>query len=680
MLIKDIREAISGKRIGLDLETTGLDAITDTIIGISIAVEGGSDYWLPIGPPPFPYRQTMKELSEFLGKEPAEIVIQNAKFDVKFLKQAGIEIEVPLIDTMTASQLVDSDRFSHGLDSLSQEFLGEGKLDKYANVGSLFGPSMEEYAKKDARLHIRLYDEYLKAALHRVNQMNIFKDLEMPVLMSVVETELRGIRFDRVHIEKLKTSEIDKLIVVENKIHEMAGYKFDVSSTKQVSELLFNSLKLDKSVTRETKNPGVYVTDDMVLSKLIKSHKIVELIVKYRGIKKSLDSYIIPLLTEHIRHDGRVYADFLPLGAHARFSCRNPNLQSFDKDIYGPRRAILPDEGCLIIQADYSQIELRIAAYVTKDPVMYTAIKNGKDLHSESAKMWSVDRQLAKMANFGLIFGMSAKKFYDNTKAEYPEIKLDLETAKILRKNFFETYTSFNQYYDKVHADLRKQEYVTTIFGRRRYFKGYKDIAYICREMDVERERIVDGKIETYIEHIGCGQTYSMHNRVDRCTNLIPDKNGVMTYCKNRVGVNWDGTAVNFPIQGSAADLLKIAYRNINRELVKKRKENPIWNRVHVMSLVHDELLVNAPIEIAVEARKFVSHVMETSVNLGIPIVAESMLATNWGECKEKAWKRLRNYIKSNMEPELIRIIFSYQKDKFKEKLNKLLTKRYAVR
>lgn len=640
MKISEILEAVKGQVIGLDTESTGLDPQSDTLTGISIYTEAGGNFWIPLGSPDYPYLETLEAFKE-IGTLPKKIYIHNAKHDLKFFKVAGIDFTVPVACTLIGTIMLDPDR-DHDLHSLCMDIFGVGKLANYEKVNSLFGPSLGDYAKRDAELHYKL-GVWMEEKLGLINQHKIFWDLEMPVLYALIETELNGVLIDVNHIEKMRKKLKVDLKAAEEEVYKASGKRFLISSAQQVSKILFDDFKLDVKVSRSTKTPGIYATDEKVLTALAGSHPLPDAILKFRHLIKIYNTYIEPILDEHLDSQNRIHPNFWQVGAKARFSCSDPNVQNWPAgDPDGLRAALIAGDGNVIIQADFSQIELRLAAFIANEKVMLEALNNGEDLHKKSALAWGVSRYEAKQSNFGFIFGMSAKKF--STMNPIP-----ISKAMELREKFFDLYPGFQKYYDSVHNDLRNHEYVTSIIGRRRYFPGYRQKAYKCFDCYKKYNR------ETYYP--------------------VDKKNTKCSICYGRLSQNWNGAAVNNKIQASAADLFKIALRNFYNEIKQTRKINKKWDNVKIISLIHDEMLVSCPKEMAKEVRDRLVYNMENAITINVPIISETTIVNNWGESKLKKHKRIIRYLKSGMSKEDIKTLFYGEKEKFLTKLDKVLNK-----
>jgi DNA polymerase-1 len=639
--IEDILQAIAGKDIGLDTETTGLDPLTDSLTAISIYTEAKEGFYIPLGSSDFPYLETLKLLKP-LGTLPKRVFIHNAKFDLKFFKVAGIEFTCPVGCSYIGHLMLDDSKSGHSLDAISRSFLGEGKESSYDQVGSLFGPSMETYAKKDAELHYRVMIEVILPWLEKENQTKVFWEMEMPVLMALVETELRGVDIDLDYLYILKDNTKKRIKLVESEIYKIAGRIFNINSNEEISRILYDELKLTSEFKVPTKKPGIYVTDANALEAIKDKHPLPKLIIDYRGIYKLLTTYIESYIEEHVTEQLKVHANFNQVGAKARFSSDDPNLQNLEAVEDGIRAAVTGGPDGVIIQSDYAQVELRLGCIVANERTMIDALKEGRDLHSESAKAWGLTRSQAKSANFGFIFGMSAQKFSN-------EYNIDLQTSIELRVKFMERYKAFKEYYNKVHEDLRKREFVTTIFGRRRFFRGYKNEAYSCYQC----------------KSSGQERLYPVSFEGRKCTK-----------CGSRLTINWNGSAVNYKIQGSAADLLKVAYRNLYREILIKRNKFPNtgWEDVYVICLIHDEMLTKSPNHLATEVLKLVKDTMESAVKLEIPILAEAQIIHDYGEAKVKTqFRRIRRNLRRKINKDKMKVLLhNFDSNKVERFINKI--------
>lgn len=661
--IREILDAVEGQVIGFDLETTGLNPRKDSITRIALYTKPRGAFCVPLGTSSYPYSKTLNELKNI---NPKTVFAHNAKFDLSFFRVAGINFNCPVGCTQVGSKMADGNRFRYNLNDLCKDNIGEGKLENFSNVGGLFTPSLTEYAKKDAELTYRLAVEWMEPILIKNNQHKIYWEMEMPVLQALVDTELHGIDIDVEALLDYHKKVEEKLIQIEQDIYKDAKKIFKISSPDAVAKLLYVTYQIPTEGIRKTKT-GIS-TDDIALQSIAHYNPIIAKILNYRKYHKIYTSYTKPLLYEHLTEQRRIHPSFDPVGAEARMACKDPNVQNIgtDTEFGGLRRIITVPEEYVLVQSDLSQIEIRLAAYICKEPVMLDAIRNGIDLHQQSADAWGVDRQKAKVSNFGYIYGMSFKKFSS-------ENGIDIETSKLLREKFFETYKTFKDYYKDVHSLLRKSEYSKTITGRRRYYPRYREIAYKCWDCAKKYDKI---KLESLNpgDQVPPGY-YDISFKGKRCK-----------LCFNDLSENWNGSAINFPVQGSSADLLKVAYRNLDRAIKERSRTNNDWYKVHILALVHDEILVKTPKYMAKEVAELVTQCLENAIDLGIPIIAETKIVFNWAESKEKkVWHRIKKYIKNDIDPNLLKLMFKdskhaisirYEgKEGFKKQLNRIIEK-----
>ena len=580
---KLISELLKQKEICFDTETTGLDPYSSEIVGLSFSFEKQNAYYIS-----FPENQedTKAILVEFKSvfENPSILKIgQNIKFDLLMLWSYGIELKGNLFDTMIAHYLLQPE-LRHGMDYLAEIYLryrtihyeelvggkGKNQLDiRFVDVDLL-----KDYAAEDADITFQL-KQILAEELKSNGIENLFYEIEMPLMKVLATIEHNGVRIDT---EALKlSSEIltAEAIKIEEEIHEMAGYSFNVASPAQVGEVLFERLKLDEKA-KKTKT-GQYSTSEDILEKIRSKHPIVGKILDYRGLKKLLSTYIDALPQLVNPKTGKVHTSFnQTVAATGRLSSTNPNLQNIPiRDAQGKeiRRAFIPDEGCVFFSADYSQIELRIMAHLSGDRNMLEAFNSGHDIHTATvAKINKISleevtsdmRRKAKTANFGIIYGISVFGLAER-------LAIPRSEAKELIDGYFATYPDVKKYMDDAILLARENGYVETIFGRKRYLA------------DINSQNSV---VRGYAER----------------------------------------NAINAPIQGSAADIIKIAMVKIQKRL---EQENL---KTQMILQVHDELNFSVPKDEIEQAKKIVIEEMQSAITLKVPLIADCGVGANWLE------------------------------------------------
>lgn len=568
-----------------DLETTHLNPFFAKIVGISFSFKPGEGYYLPFGhsylgcPEQLNKDDVLKELKPILGNEQIAKYGQNIKYDYLVLSKEGTEVKNITFDTMIASYLLNPSRQNHNLDDLVLEYLGEkmtpieeliGKGAKQKTIDKVDIEQVKNYSCAHAETVFRLV-EILKPLLEEKKLNSLFYNVEIPLLYVLAEMEKNGIRIDIEYFKNLSkefTQEIKKL---EKKIYQIAGQEFNLNSPKQLSFILFEKLKLP--VIRRTKT-GVS-TDEEVLKTLSLTHDLPRLLLEYREIQKLQSTYIDGLIEAVNPQTGRIHTSFnQTVTATGRLSSSEPNLQNIPiRTELGRkiRRGFVPEEGWLFLSADYSQIDLRVLAHISGDKVLLEAFKKGGDIHNATAcEIFSISpdeitpelRRIAKTINFGIIYGMSA---YGLSQ----QLNIPQEEAEKYIENYFTKYSGVKIWIEKILEEAREKGYVSTLLNRIRYLPE------------------------------------------------INSKNGQMRSFAER-------TAMNTPIQGSAADIIKVAMINISHKL------QVTGYRSRMLVQVHDELLFECPEDEIEEIRKLVKNEMENAIKLSIPLVAEIKTGLNW--------------------------------------------------
>lgn len=571
------------KSVCFDTETTGLNVFTADLIGLSFCFSKGEAYYVTLPADKDETSDVLREFKAFFQSEHIEKIGQNIKFDLLMLSMYGIELRGPMFDTMIAHYLVQPE-LRHGMDYLAEIYLryrtihyddlvggkGKNQIDiRFVDLDLLC-----DYAAEDADITFQL-KEILEKEIHQNGLQQLFYEIEMPLMKVLARMEQNGVRIDS---EALRISSVvltGEMIELEKQIHELAGYEFNVSSPAQVGEILFDRLKLDEKA-KKTKT-GQYSTSEDVLEKIRSKHPIIGKILDYRGLKKLLSTYIDALPQLINQSTGKVHTSFnQTVASTGRLSSTNPNLQNIPiRDAQGKeiRKAFIPDEGCVFLSADYSQIELRIMAHLSGDANMLEAFNSGHDIHTATAakifkkpieEVTSDMRRKAKTANFGIIYGISTFGLADR-------LSIPRSEAKELIEGYFTTYPDVKRYMDEAIQRAKEAGFVETIFGRKRFLADINS-----------QNSIVRG--------------YAERN------------------------------AINAPIQGSAADIIKIAMVKIQSRLDKEQLHTTMTMQVH------DELNFNVPASEIEVAKKIVVDEMESAIKLQVPLIADCGVGANWLE------------------------------------------------
>lgn len=567
----------------IELTTSDSDPITSEVIGVAFSWETGKGFYLPIPNDPEEAQQTIDKLKPFFESETIEKVGQNLKNDIKVMAKYNIEFKGPLFDTMLAHYLINPD-MRHGLDVLSETYLNytpifvEELLGKGKNKKSIRDISLEEqteFSVEDADIILQLKQKFAPE-LKEAETEKLFNEIEIPVVKVLADMELEGIRLDKEFLGRLSMELDNDIQNLQNDIFETAGEEFNIGSPKQLGVILFEKLKLvDKPKKTKT---GQYSTGEDILSALAANHKIVQQVLDYRGLVKLKNTYIDALPLQVEERTGRVHTEYMQtVAATGRLSSNNPNLQNIPiRTERGRqvRKAFVPrDEEHVLLAADYSQIELRIIASLSKEDNMIQAFKEGQDIHtSTAAKVFHVpmeevtreQRSNAKTVNFGIVYGVSAFGLSNQTNLSRSE-------AKELIDTYYKTYPKLRNYISEQIDFAREHGYVQTILGRRRYLKD------------------------------------------------INSQNAVIRGAAER-------NAVNAPIQGSAADIIKLAMINIHNSLKTANF------RTKMLLQVHDELVFDVYKPELEEVKKLVKEEMEKAFVMDVPLEVELGVGLNWLE------------------------------------------------
>ena len=570
------------KAFCFDTETTGLDTQSDQLVGLSFSFKPEEAYFVPV---PADHKKALAVVQEFKPVFANEAILkigQNMKFDILILSRYDLEIKGDYFDTMVAHYLIQPD-LRHNLDYLSEIYLGYKKVATEELIGKrgknqltmrqVDLEQIKEYACEDADITFQL-KELLDQEMIKAEVKNLFTQVEMPLLKVLVQMELSGLKIDPKVLEDYAVVLREQIIELEKSIIEMAGEHFNISSPKQLGYILFEKLNLDpKAKKTKTKQ---YSTGEEILVNLQDKHPIIAKILEHRGLKKLLSTYVEALPKLINPKTGKIHSSFnQTIAATGRLSSTNPNLQNIPiRDEAGReiRKAFIPsDQDHIFLSADYSQIELRIMAAVSHDRVMTEAFRNGEDIHSATAsnifgvpifEVTSEMRRKAKTANFGILYGISA--FGLSQRLNIPRGE-----AKQLIDDYFANFSMVKDYMDSQLVLARQRGYVETIMGRRRYLS---DI-----------------------------------NSANAAVRAFAERN-----------------AINAPIQGSAADIIKVAMININKRFAA------LGLKSKMILQVHDELNFDV-LKTELDAVKdVVKEEMENAVKLDVPLEIEMDAAENW--------------------------------------------------
>lgn len=578
-----IKKLLTSEILALDTETTGTDPMDAELVGMSFSITENQAFYVPV---PAEREEAIKIVREFepvFKNEKSLKVGQNIKYDMLVLQNYGIEVRGKLFDTMVAHYVLQPE-LRHNMDYLAEiylhyqtihieELIGpKGKGQK--NMRDLSPQEVYLYACEDADVTLKLKN-ILEQELKKNDAEKLFYEIEMPLVPVLVNIESNGVRLDTEALKQSSEHFTTRLQSIEKEIYTLAEGEFNIASPKQVGEILFDKLKIVEKA-KKTKT-GQYVTSEEVLESLRNKHDIIGKILEYRGLKKLLSTYIDALPQLINPQTGHIHTSFnQTVTATGRLSSSNPNLQNIpirDEDGKEIRKAFIPDDGCSFFSADYSQIELRIMAHLSEDKNMIDAFLSGYDIHAATAaKIYKVDikevtadmRRKAKTANFGIIYGISVFGLAER-------MNVDRKEAKELIDGYFETYPQVKSYMDKSIQVAREHGYVETIFHRKRFLPDINS-----------RNAVVRG--------------YAERN------------------------------AINAPIQGSAADIIKVAmariYERFKAEGLKAK----------MILQVHDELNFSVPAKEKEIVEQVVIEEMEKAYRMHVPLKADCGWGTNWLE------------------------------------------------
>ena len=569
--------------LSLDTETTSVEAINAKLVGLSFSVKENEAFYVPVPQDEAEARKIVEIFRPAYEDEKILKVGQNLKYDYEVLMNYGVEIKGKMFDTMIAHYVIQPE-LHHNMDYLAEIYLNyqtihideligpKGKGQK--NMSDLDPKDVYEYAAEDADVTLKLKNK-LEAELRKYGAEELFYNIEMPLMPVLAEMEMNGVLIDTKSLAETSTVLTKRMEEVEREIYELAGGEFNIASPRQVGEVLFDKLKIVEKAKKTKK--GQYVTNEEVLQSLKGKHKIVGAILEHRGLKKLLGTYIDALPKLINSRTGHIHTSFnQATTATGRLSSSDPNLQNIPvrgeegKEI---RKAFIPEPGCLFFSADYSQIELRVMAHLSGDENMIEAFREGHDIHAATAakiykeEMENVSRDQrtkAKRANFGIIYGITIFGLADR-------LEISREEARQLIDGYFETFPKVKEYMEKAKEEARSKGYVETLFHRRRYLADINS---------------ANGTVRGFAER----------------------------------------NAINAPIQGTAADIIKVAMVRIHRRF---KSENI---RSKMILQVHDELNFSVYPDEKEKVERIVLEEMQNAFPMEVPLVADCGWGNNWLE------------------------------------------------
>lgn len=568
----------------LDTETTSMNPIDAELVGMSFSFAENQAFYVPVPAAQEEAQKIVNQFKSLLENEHTLKIGQNIKYDMLVFRRYGVEVKGPLFDTMIAHYVLQPE-LHHGMDYLAEiylkyetikieELIGpKGKNQR--NMRNLSPAEVYKYACEDADVTLKLKNR-LEEELRKNDCEELFYQVEMPLVPVLTYMEWNGVRIDTEALKQTSAHYTERMNQIEQEIYALAGESFNIASPKQVGDILFDKLKItDKA--KKTKSKGQYITSEEVLESLRHKHEIVGKILDYRGLRKLLSTYIdaLPELINPRTH--KIHTSFnQAVAATGRLSSSNPNLQNIpirNEDGKEIRKAFIPDDGCEFFSADYSQIELRIMAHLSGDHNMIEAFRSGYDIHAATAAkvfkkniqdVTRAERNKAKTANFGIIYGISVFGLAER-------MDVDRKEARELIEGYFETYPDVKKYMDESIELARKQGYIETIFKRKRFLPDINS-----------RNAVVRG--------------YAERN------------------------------AINAPIQGSAADIIKVAMVRIYRRFMQE------GIRSTMIIQVHDELNFNVWPEEKERVQQIVIEEMERAYAMQVPLKADCGWGKNWLE------------------------------------------------
>lgn len=572
------------KQFAFDTETTSLDANNCELVGMSFAVKSHEAFYVPVPANQDEAKLLLQSFKEILEDESITKIGQNIKFDQLVLKWYGIEVKGVLFDTMLAHYLIDADT-KHNMNVLSENYLGYTpvsieeligkKGQKQGNMRDVPLDKIKEYAAEDADVTYQLYQVFKKEIDH-THLHKLFYEVETPLVPVLTDMEYSGVKIDKEFLKEYSHEISNDILLLQEEIHGMSGVQFNIDSPKQLGEVLFEKMKLEYP-GKKTKS-GQYSTDEETLQKIIHQHPIAEKLLDYREFTKLKSTYVDALPNLINPKTQRLHTTFnQAIAATGRLSSTNPNLQNIPIRTERGRKIrqafIRKDEEHILLSADYSQIELRIVASISQDKNMIDAFQKNLDIHAATAanvfnvplnEVTSEMRRQAKMVNFGIIYGISAFGLAQR-------LGISRTDASTLIQQYFEKYSGIRNYMESTIQSAREKGYVETLLHRRRYLRD-----------------------------INAGN-WTIRGFAER-------------------------NAINAPIQGSAADMIKVAMINIHHQFIRQRLKSKM------ILQVHDELLFDVYLPEKEEIQQIVQHEMQNALPLLVPVNVSSGFGANWLE------------------------------------------------
>mgnify|MGYP001793160896 FL=1 len=579
-----MKKLMAQPSVCFDTETTSINPLEAELVGVAFSWSAGKGYYIPVPEEQEVAQAVVEQLRPFFESESIEKVGQNLKYDIKVMQNYGVEVKGNLFDTMLAHYLINPD-MRHNMDVLAETYLNYTPVSITELIGKKGKNQLSmrqvpldrqtEYATEDADITYQLA-QHFRPELKEASTLKLFEEIEVPLLRVLADMEREGINLDKDFLGSLSIQLDEDIKTLETNIYEQAGEQFNIASPKQLGEILFGKMKLvDKPKKTKT---GQFSTSEEVLSYLAKDHDIIQNVLDFRGLSKLKSTYVDALPNEVQTHSGRVHTDYMQtVAATGRLSSNNPNLQNIPiRTERGRqvRKAFIPrDKDHVLLAADYSQIELRIIAALSEEDTMISAFKNGEDIHASTAsRVFNVpieevtreQRSNAKTVNFGIIYGVSAFGLSNQTDLSRSE-------AKELIDTYYKTYPKLRNYMSEQVDFARDNGYVQTVLGRRRYLKDIN-----------AGNQVVRGAAER--------------------------------------------NAVNAPIQGSAADIIKIAMINIHKILSEGDY------KTKMLLQVHDELVFDCYKPELEEMKNLIQSEMENAYQMAVPLDVEVGIGENWLE------------------------------------------------
>ena len=577
---------LESKYFAFDTETNSLNQNEASIVGVSFSVQSGEGFYLPINhveQTELNRENLLRWLKNVLEKNVDKIIGQNLKFDLSILKNEKIELSNFYADTMLMSYVINSTLTRHNLDALCEKYLGrqlikfeevmgKGK-NRYKNFGDVPIKDATAYAAEDAEATFSLFQKL--SSLIDKDAMKLLKEVEYPLVFVLMNMEREGTMIDIKHLKKLSNHFGSRLMLLVQKIHEVSKTIFNIDSPKQLSEVLFEKLCLPTKGLKKTSS-GYYSTSEAILQKLSHDHEIVKDILEYRSLAKLKSTYT-DKLAEICDVRSRVHTSYQQaVTSTGRLSSSEPNLQNIPirtNEGITIREAFVAPKGSKILAIDYSQIELRLMAHYSKDNIMIDAFNNNEDIHKRTAsEVFGVDiedvtgemRRNAKTINFGLLYGMSAFGLSNQLGVTRAE-------AEIFLQNYFDRYSKVKSFMETTTNEAKKNRFVTTLYGRKIHVPNIESPNYVLRQAS-------------------------------------------------------ERAAINGPLQGSAADIIKAAMISINRWISENKSP------IKLLLQVHDELLFEVPENYVEKDIQSLVNIMEETTLIDVPLVAEYGFGTNWRE------------------------------------------------